>query len=338
MTPRHHTVPQMYLRNFADSSNQVMLVSRDDQRLAHRSTVKNAIAEVGFYRIESTDLAREEDRASFDPEGIEQGLSQIESAAAPTLEEIVREGMVNFDDWNWYRLFQFIAVQTARGRRWREDVSALLTQSVRVEYLSELANGGARDELVSQRKAPAPADVSAYLVAATRSNFPRVIPPQAVLVQESLRMALGTDGPGDIGLVRFLAGRRVRVVRPAETAVLTSDEPVCWWSPGDSPVGYATAQVVWLPLSPRLIVQLCAPEFDEVGHGFTNDEEIARFANAQVADHAERWIIHHPSDSPLDGLDLPPREVWGDELVGIEEDGETRREVWVHRRLRPRAT
>lgn len=48
MSPRHHTVPQLYLRNFADASEQVMLVSRDEPPLAHRSAINSAIAEVGF--------------------------------------------------------------------------------------------------------------------------------------------------------------------------------------------------------------------------------------------------------------------------------------------------
>ena len=57
--------------------------------------------------------------------------------------------------------------------------------------------------------------------------------------------------------------------------------------------------------------------------------------NRLVASQAERWIIHHPGDSPLAEMALPPREIWGDELVLVDQQGETRREVYVHRRTEP---
>lgn len=332
MAPRHHTVPQMYLRYFANSSKQVVIVSRDDPSLRHRIAVKNAVTEVGFYRIEVDEIERAEDRATFDPEGIEHGLSGIEGAAAPTLDKVIATGVDELTLWEQYQLFQFIAVQTARGQGWRDDVTALLNHAARTEFLSNLTADRAQEWLVEQGKPHAPEDVEAYLKVVTSSPFASIVVPKAILVQESLKMALGTDDR--VGIARFLTGRRVRLIKSTNAAVLTSDEPVCWWSPGDVPIGYANAQVVWLPLTPRLILQLSLPTFEEKDVlGLDEDDEIVRFINMQVAGQARRWIVHHPDDSPLNGVVLPPRQVWADELVGVEEDGDERRELWIHRRL-----
>ncbi|WP_169748256.1 DUF4238 domain-containing protein [Microbacterium azadirachtae] len=339
VSPRHHTVPQLYLRNFADASGQVMLVSRDEPSLAHRSAINKAIAEVGFYRIETEALAREEDKSGFDPEGVEAELSKLESSMAPTIQKLVERRFAAIDDNDWYRLIQFTALQTVRGHRWRSDVIALITQSVRTQVLDGLDEEKAHAALALQGKPSTAADAAAFVEDLASSRFPRVVPPQAVLVQESLKMALGDPETDNRGLAQYLVGKKIEAVLPKSATVLTSDEPVCWWSPGDGPVGYATAQVVWLPLSPRLIVQFREPTFDMAAHGLPDlrsgeaNDELVAFVNRVVASQAERWIVHHPDDAPIMGMVLPAREVWGDELVAVREDVATRHELYAHRRL-----
>lgn len=332
-------MPQLYLRNFADTSEQVVLVSRDELSLAHRSAINRAIAEVGFYRIETEALAREEDKIGFDPEDVEAALSKLESAMAPTIQKLVEGRFAAVDENDWYRLIQFTALQTVRGHRWRNDVIALITQSVRTQVLEDLDEEKARAALARQGEPSTARDAAAFVEDLASSRFPRIVPPQAVLVQESLKMALGDPETDDRGLAQYLVGKKIEVIVPKRATVLTSDEPVCWWSPGDGPVGYATAQVVWLPLSPRLIIQFRAPTFDMTAHGLPDlrsveaHDELVAFVNRVVASQAERWIVHHPDDAPLVGMVLPARAVWGDELVAGREDTTTRRELYVHRRL-----
>lgn len=339
VSPRHHTVPQLYLRNFADASEQVMLVSRDDLSLAHRSAINRAVAEVGFYRIETEDLAREEDKIGFDPEDVEAALSKLESAMAPTIQKLVEGLFATVDENDWYRLIQFTALQTVRGHRWRNDVIALITQSVRTQVLDDFDEEKARAALARQGKPSTAEDAAAFVEDLACSRFPRILPPQPVLVQESLKMALGDPETDDRGLAQYLVGKKIEAVVPKSATALTSDEPVCWWSPGDGPVGYATARVVWLPLSPQLIVQFRDPTFDMAAHGLPDlrvgeaHDELVAFVNRAVASQAERWIVHHPDDAPIVGMVLPVREVWGDELVAVREDATTRRELYVHRRL-----
>ena len=74
MTPRHHTVPQFYLRNFANQDGQVLLVDRDALGRANLTTVKKACAEVGFYRVDPDAFVLGDDDQRPDPEIIEQHL------------------------------------------------------------------------------------------------------------------------------------------------------------------------------------------------------------------------------------------------------------------------
>jgi hypothetical protein len=88
VTPRHNTVPQFYLRNFANEDGHVLLVDRDDVSRTYPTVVRKACAEVGFYRMdpevfepEVFEVDKESERP--DPEVVEQHLSQFERAAAP---------------------------------------------------------------------------------------------------------------------------------------------------------------------------------------------------------------------------------------------------------------
>lgn len=339
MTARHHTVPQFYLRNFADELGQLVLTDRGNPSLSHRTSVRNAVAETGFYRIETEDLARAEDRESFEPESIEAALSALESEMAPAIRTLVEGRYSDFTDEQWYRVVQFVAVQSVRGHRWRNDFTALATQSVRRQVLNEMDEAKAAATLAEQGRPSHPAAVQDFLREIASGRFPRILPPQAVLVQGSLKMALGNPDGANRGIGEHIANKKPELILPRETAVLTSDEPVVWWRPGDDPVGYASARVVWVPLSPRLIVQFRDIDLDLTAHGLpdprarSSHDELATFVNRLVAAQAERWVIHRPGDAPLDDVRLPAREVWGDELVGVREEGDERRELYVHRRL-----
>jgi hypothetical protein len=162
---------------------------------------------------------------------------------------------------------------------------------------------------------------------------PTLVAPDAVMIQEGVKLALGDLGERLADHITWSL-----ILSDAEP-VLTSDEPVCWWSPGDAPVGYATANIVWLPLSPRVILQLREQEVDPEKLGLPSvataagRDVLIRLVNHQIAGQAHRWIIHHPDDRLLDGLQMAPRTAWGDQLVSVTEDGDTSRELWVHRRL-----
>lgn len=333
VTARHHLVPQFYLRNFANADQQVALVDRDRPDGVILSTVRKACAEVGFYRLETEVLAREEDRRNHDPEVVEYHLSQFESAAAPAIHKLLRTGWSDFTKDDWYHLINHIALQTVRGHRWREDFNATATQAMRVHLGETVTDDKVRTWLRQDGQSDTQADINAYRAEMLGPNGPRLVAPDVVLIQEGLKLALGDLGE------RLADNMRWALIASDKVRVLTSDEPVCWWAPGDGPVGYGSAKVVWLPLSPQVILQLhdanTTPDALGLPPAATGKgrDELCRRVNSEVAGQANRWIVHHPNDRPLDGLKVAPRTAWGDELVSVEENGTTRREFRIHRRL-----
>lgn len=111
------------------------------------STVRNACAEVGFYRIETEVLAREEDRVNHYPEVIEHHLSQFEHAGAPAMRKLLRTGWTDFTKEDWYHLINHIALQTVRGHRWREDFNATATHQMRAHLGETITDERIRSRL-----------------------------------------------------------------------------------------------------------------------------------------------------------------------------------------------
>jgi hypothetical protein len=333
MSARHHLVPQFYLRNFADGNQQLALVERDRPDRVIRSTVRKACAEVGFYRIETEVLAREEDRVNHDPEAVEHHLSQFEYAAARAVYKLLHTGLTDFTRDDWYHLINHIALQTVRGHRWREDFNAMATQQMRAHLGENVTDDKIRSWLRANGRPSAPDEVDAFRVQMLGPAGPRLIAPDAVMVQESIKFALGALGE------RLADNMEWSLLLSDTVPVLTSDEPVCWWSPGEGPVGYATANIVWFPLNPQVVLQLRDRGFDYEALGLPSlatvagRDEIVRVVNSHIAGQAHRWVIHHPDDHPLEELQMAPRTAWGDQLVSVTEDEGTRRELWVHRRL-----
>lgn len=118
--PRHHIVPQLLLRRFADADERLVMVEREDPDHVVPTKVRTAAAEAGFYRIPAEDL-EEHAQAGHDPELAERALADLESAAGPVIEGVLG-GTLAIGDWEKYRLSQFAALQLARGWRFREDI------------------------------------------------------------------------------------------------------------------------------------------------------------------------------------------------------------------------
>jgi hypothetical protein len=333
VSARHHLVPQFYLRNFANAGQQVVLVDRDHPSRRVVNAVRRACSEVGFYRIETEVLAREEDRTNHDPEIVEFHLSQFERAAAPAVYKILRTGWADLTKEDRYHLINHIAIQTVRGHRWREDFNANATQAARMHLGETVTDETIRGWLKETNEPHGPAEINQFRIDMVALNGFKVTAPDVVLIQEGLKLALGPLGE------RLVDNMEWSLVASETVRLLTSDEPVCWWAPGDGPVGYGSTRVVWFPLSPGLAIQMHDGDTTPEELGLPSQStaqgraELCRLINLNVAAQAHRWIVHHPADEPLQGVELPPRTEWADELVEVQEGGRERRELWIHRRL-----
>lgn len=321
---RHHLVPQMYLRLFADERSRITLVDRDDLDRAFRTSVKKACAEVGFYDWRP-DLHPESppvDEEMLHPEFIERSLSAFESRAVNPIRLILASGRPPNTKEDRYHLTNFIAFQMTRTRRLREDLSAMGTIAMREHLKSTLDPRSVAEWLRARGEPHSLDDVREFIVSATGEDGPRLVPDPAYAIQQSVGLALTT-------VAEALWTRQWAVAAYDEPRLLTSDEPVVLWHPDHEPTGPANAPIVWLALGRRHLLEIRADDAP-----LLQQEDRAAIFNAAVATGADRWIIHHPDDARLlADTNVGPRAVWGHEVVRMTVTKDEVRLLKRHRRL-----
>ena len=82
---RHHTVPQLLLRRFADENGLIRVVERDDFSKSFETGTAGALAQQHFYTIDTADGPNT---------GVEEDLfaKRVEAPAARALRRVVDEG------------------------------------------------------------------------------------------------------------------------------------------------------------------------------------------------------------------------------------------------------
>lgn len=323
-TSRHHLIPQFLLRRFADADRKLVQVRRDALDLPLLTSVKNACNEAGFYRLEAEDLEPDH-RAGHDPESIERSLSVFEQRAERSIQHLLNSS----PPWPvkvHYDLANFVALQYARGWRFRAELNELGTLAMRRELLSHprVLEEEARRFLRSCGMAPTRTAVAQLINSTYGPDGPRLVLGKAHAIQASLGFALQTLSP-------MLWTRPLCLRHLAEDApLLISDNPVVTWAPGHADervVALADAATITLPLGPHLALSFCSRGNDTISQAGTTR---ARQINTAVADGADRWIYHHPETTPLQGLHLPAEKpLWRDEHVASRVDDEGNcRELW----------
>lgn len=320
---RHHIVPQMLLRRFADADERIAMVAREDPGRVVHTKVRTAAAEVGFYRIPEEDV-EEHARDGHDPELAERALADLESAAGPVIEGVLG-GTLSIGVEERYRLSQFAALQLARGWRFRDEIRMLMTWYARQQLQMTATPDRVREHL---RSIGAPADerdVREFLDGVLNGSW-TLIPPRSLIIQTSLQYAIGLVHPQ-------LFSRMLRLIRFDQPLLLTSDSAVGLWAPDSQAprsAGVADADVIFMPLD-----RCCALAFTQAGRKVALDAKpsLADHINLTVADNASKWIYHHPDDHPLDRIDMIPPPVLAEEIDEVEHepDGTVRvkgRLVW----------
>ncbi|WP_236833588.1 DUF4238 domain-containing protein [Blastococcus sp. MG754427] len=325
--PRHHLVPQMYLRNFADERGLLRLVDRNDLSRSIPSSVNNACNEVGFYAWRPGLRADEvDDPSMLDPGHVEGLLSVFEGRAAAVIAQILQSGQPPETLEQRYDLVHFVALQAARGRRFREDLSQTATWAARQHLRETVTVDHVRHWLTEQGLPHGRSDIQAFLDRILGPDGPRLLPDTTFAIQQALRFALIDVAP------RLWTGLW-RIAEFAEPALLSSDEPVVPWHPDEEPVTVLTAPVVWLPLGRRHLLEISHPSSVTTA-SYDQDPIGPQLVNALVATQAERWILHHPEDRDLiNGTDVGVRTEWADEVLDTRVDGDLVRELRRLRRL-----
>ena len=307
----------MYLRRFANDAKEVVLVDRDD-----------------FYGWDTGHSPEEiEDPAMLDPEHIEKLLGVFESRAAPAFDRMIESGHPPQTAKDRYHLTHYIALQAARGQRFREDLAQTATLVMRRHLRANNDPDKVRAWLAERGKPSEPEDVEAFAERVYSPNGPRLVPDQAIAIQQSLGFAIDQ-------VATSMWMRSWLVLTFDHPCLLTSDEPVVAFHPDDEPVTAMNAPFVLFAVDRQHLLVMRQvegdPSTEPSGEPADEDErtvsdsigrgrpEHATHYNSLVATQAERHIVHHPDDTALlDDLVLGPRTVWGEEILETIRDSDT---------------
>jgi len=293
---RHHLVPQMHLKRFADHKRRIVMVSRD-QKKRLPTDIRKACVQTDYYAVE-TDNGR--------TQAVEDFLGNIESEAATAIERML-SGKFPPSPEDREAVALFIGFQCLRGdeaREGYEQVTDMLAKLV-------LANTTRQGVIESFRKRKGRDPTEEEITADKRllSNLDNIVikPHQNGSIQNMLKLAPE--------IAEYMLQRRWVLVDHREPCLLTSDTPVARWSDPTGPGarlgrGWATADEIQMPLSPRhsLVLTWDKKIKDQVYDlGCKRGPVIGTELNKLVAYSARRWIFHHPDTDPLRGITLPPK-------------------------------
>lgn len=273
---RHHTVPQMYVRRFADARNRVLLAARDDPSQRHLSSVKNACCETDFYAVDST---------GADAQIFETLLSKVETKAAAGIDELLSSGSAGSSR---HALALFLAIQRVRGPAFRRrflQVSDAISPTVlanrhgRETYERLLRDAGYRDADVSDALNSMSLDGDIEVM--TRAHPVTELFVQAMQQYDTIYQRIW------------------RVLEFAEPCLISSDEPLLTTPPDhtatplDAP-DHSLGSAMWIALDRQHALALTRSGSEgKVRSGPVR----ARMINKLAAEAAERWIVCHPDDA-----------------------------------------
>jgi|GEM_PF-3462276 len=295
---RHHLVPQMHLKRFADHKRRIVMLSRD-QKKRISTDIKNACVQTDYYAVETDDGRSQE---------VEKFLSNIESGASAAIEEMIN-GKFPLSNKDRAAVALFIGFQCLRGDEAREgyeqitDMLAkmMLANTPRQRIIETFRKQKGRDpteeELTTERQ---------LLRKMSSLEGIAFTPDQNANVQNMLKLAPE--------IADNMLQRCWLLFDHSEPCLLTSDTPVVKWSKPTGPGaksgrGWNTADEIQMPLSLRHSLALVKNHTfrdSAFNLGRKRGPELGAEMNKLVAYSARRWIFHHPDMDPLKGVILAP--------------------------------
>ena len=116
---RHHTVPQFYLRRFANDRNQLLQVRLGDPAKANRISVRDALVRKDFYMVQESDMSWS-DR-------VEKLLGRIEGDAATGFRGVLADGEWPLMQRTRQSIATWLALQALRSPATRTSLDELAT-------------------------------------------------------------------------------------------------------------------------------------------------------------------------------------------------------------------
>ncbi len=285
------------LRRFAQNDKMLRVVLRGDLSRTFNQSVDKAAAETGFYHVprESVDPAV---RDTYDPEGIEEAFSKVETVTSPIFSALAKGEMPETGEER-YHLALFVALQHTRGWRFRKSLVEMVNHSAHHHFDPEDKDLQDRfkEQLRSQGK-PNDLEKVKALIRECRDAPWKLNAPKQNLIKYSLSQV--------DEMTHSLMGRSLRIFRFEDTPLLTSDDAVGLWAPDRAEprsAGWANARGIFMAFDRYTALGYMSTGKEHTG--FSNPFW-ARHINLAIADRAERHIYHHPDDDPLASISIPP--------------------------------
>jgi hypothetical protein len=305
----------MLLHRFAQDG-LVQLVSREDLKRTHKCSVNDALKIKHFYTVELDDGSRS--TAMENP-----ALSTLDGEASAAIRQLIDEGQFPPPPRARAVLSQFLAMQLLRGEGARATLAQFHAEVAELDI--ELGLELARQATMENRP---PQDPSVrQLLRTVHSDFveEHQREPTPEEVRAELRDLKRFDGrwdttnpaamhittlfPSAEQVASFLERRVWVLLTFAEPCLLTGDEPVAMiGNPPTAlgrPLGVGNAAEVVFATDPRHALVLVRPDKADRDRSSEGTQAMARIINRAVAYRCYRWIVHHPAQTPLAGMNLP---------------------------------
>lgn len=326
---RHHTLPQFYLRNFAEGDQVATIRLPGEHRFTQ--SVRRAGSETNFYKVDGHEDG---------PDAFEKVLSTIEGDASSVFASILR-GTWPLSPEHRLTLAGFIALQAVRGPDQRRNMAHVAAQVARLEI-----GYGGREKVkdwVQRKRGATISDEQAEVVweQATQPDGPPIRMAPIAHIQQMVKAA--------DALLPYIAGRPWSLVRFDKRSLITCDTPVGLVPhPEDEPwegVGFMTAWGITFPLTRKFGILMSDPmvfagkvpvetvHAGRMDHAQLGTTALERFFNGNTVANAGEWLYHHPHDGGFVPATLPdpnpvtmrmqggPEEFSGEPMFGRRHEG-----------------
>jgi len=281
---RHHVVPRLHLRGFADERGRIVQLDLDTGRRREVSVTDAAVVR-NFYTVVLP--------GGTVTDAWEQWLGEVESEIAPALRRAIDMPVFRLEEEDRERLARWIALQYLRGPDNRRQMAELAAVQLRMQvgmggvaYLQHAMSQGLGREVTK-------AEAEAVWDDIHSDQGPEVV----VEGEEHLQILMGAyDRAG--AMIYDRSWCRIAFTRKR---LMASDVPVSL-VPGEAhhERGLAGARTIAVPLDRRTLLWL--ERSDESPNEDRDRDPVALFAN--INSHtavlsAERFLYFHPDDDPV---------------------------------------
>ncbi|MEU6651310.1 DUF4238 domain-containing protein [Streptomyces sp. NPDC046900] len=287
---RHHTVPRLLLRRFADGERLVRVPLNGGEPTV--VGVGDVTVRRDFYSM------RTEDGQLDDT--VEDLLSNLESQAAQVIRKIIEDQLWPLPVGDRAILGQWIAAQHVRIPAVRQANNEIFDQLTKIviaaggkpemrRLLEEEAGEPVTDEEVDAMWAEM-TDFTSYDAELSANDH-------MLMMGRSMETAYDAMMNRSWGLCRF-----------QRKTLLLSDHPVTLMRDEHQPewrgVGLANAAAILVPIDRRAAIIMEPPGVPD--HELPASAKVAREMNHRFAWNSRIELFHHPDDNPLVGIELPP--------------------------------